>query len=77
MSEKLLTAINDTFNPSQRAQIRQQIEPHVKSLRDALNEFIRDAKQKLPAGKNKLVVIVDSLDRIVPILRNDGKTNHH
>jgi AAA ATPase domain len=64
------------FNPSYRAQIRQKIEPHTPSLRDALNEFIRDAKQKLPDGKQKLVVIVDNLDRIVPVQKSDGKTNH-
>jgi hypothetical protein len=39
------------FNPSYRAQIRQKIEPHTIGLRDALNEFIRDAKKKLPDGK--------------------------
>jgi hypothetical protein len=64
------------FNPSYRAQIRQKIEPHTISLRDALNEFIRDAKKKLPDGKQKLVVIVDNLDRIVPVQKSDGKTNH-
>jgi hypothetical protein len=64
------------FNPSYRAQIRQKIEPHTISLRDALNEFIRDAKKKLPEGKQKLVVIVDSLDRIVPVMKSDGRTNH-
>ena len=65
------------FNPSYRAQIREKIEPHTISLRDALNEFIRDAKKKLPDGKQKLVVIVDNLDRIVPVQKgDDGKTNH-
>jgi hypothetical protein len=64
------------FNPSYRAQIREKIEPHTISLRDALNEFIRDAEKKLPDGKKKLVVIVDNLDRIVPIQKGDGKTNH-
>jgi hypothetical protein len=59
-----------------RAQIRQKIEPHTISLRDALNEFIRDAKKKLPEGKQKLVVIVDSLDRIVPVQKSDSRTNH-
>jgi Cdc6-like AAA superfamily ATPase len=64
------------FNPSYRAQIREKIEPHTISLRDALNEFIRDAKKKLPDDKQKLIVIVDNLDRIVPVQKGDGKTNH-
>jgi KAP family P-loop domain len=64
------------FNPSYRAEIRQKIEPHTIGLRDALNEFIRDAKKKLPDGKKKLVVIVDNLDRIIPVQKSDGRTNH-
>jgi hypothetical protein len=48
------------FNPSYRAQIREKIEPHTISLRDALNEFIRDAKKKLPDDKQKLIISIGS-----------------
>jgi hypothetical protein len=41
-----------------------------------LNQFIEDAKQHLPNGKEQLVVIADSLDRIVPVSQSDGRTNH-
>lgn len=60
--------------PNARKTIRDQVDNHSIALLDALNEFIRDAKQKL--GQSKLVVIADNLDRIVPSPRDDGKTNH-
>lgn len=62
--------------PSQRAEIRKLIDPNTVTLLDILKEFIEDAKKKLPDDKKQLVVIVDNLDRIVPILRKDGRTNH-
>ena len=41
-----------------------------------MNQFIREAKQKLPGDKQELAVIVDNLDRIVPIVQEKGSTNH-
>ncbi|HEY9691831.1 MAG TPA: hypothetical protein V6D15_06485 [Oculatellaceae cyanobacterium] len=62
--------------PSLRAKIREQINPHTVTLIKALNEFIAEAKKKLPSGCNHIVVIADNLDRIVPVTKEDGRTNH-
>lgn len=62
--------------PSLRQQIRDKVNPHTPSLITALNQFINEAKGKLPAGYSQLVVIADSLDRIVPIPQEDGRNNH-
>ncbi len=61
--------------PSQRQEIRNKINPHTVTLLTALNEFIDNSKTVLD-DSTKLVVIVDNLDRIVPIYRRDYKTNH-
>ncbi len=61
--------------PGQRQKIREQIEPHTETLIQALNEFIQDGRSHLP-GKTKLLVIADNLDRIVPIFRDNGRSNH-
>ena len=60
--------------PSTRQKIREQVDIHSISLIDALNEFITEAKSRI--GSPKLVVIADNLDRIVPIRREDGRSNH-
>ena len=60
--------------PNTRQKIREQVDIHSPSLLEALNEFIADARRKL--GNPKLVVIVDNLDRIVPVSRAQGGTNH-
>jgi len=62
--------------PNQRYQIRQLIDPHTETLVKALNQFIADAKTKLPAGKTKLVVIADGLEKITLISRDNGRSNH-
>ena len=62
--------------PSLRKKIREQIKPHTTTLIEALNQFIAEATKQLPAGYNELVVIADNLDRIVPVIQEDGKTNH-
>ena len=62
--------------PSERQKIRDRINPHTITLLKALNEFIDDAKRKLPKGKTHLVAIADNLDRIVPIPQEHGRTNH-
>ncbi|MBD2503251.1 P-loop NTPase family protein [Anabaena azotica] len=62
--------------PSQRQKIRERVNPHTITLIEALNQFIRDAKEHLPAGYSQLVLIADNLDRIVPIPQEDGRNNH-
>ena len=63
--------------PTQRAKIRELVNPHTQTLIDAVNKFINDAQdQQLPLGKTRLVIIADSLDRIVPVIQEDGRTNH-
>ncbi|EDX77672.1 hypothetical protein MC7420_2996 [Coleofasciculus chthonoplastes PCC 7420] len=60
--------------PSTRETIRKQVDIHSISLIDALNEFITEAKTNLK--DSKLAVIADNLDRIVPVTRVDGRSNH-
>ncbi|MEI6065402.1 MAG: ATP-binding protein, partial [Pseudanabaena sp. ELA748] len=62
--------------PSERQKIRELVNPHTITLLKALNEFIDDAKRKLPKDKTHLVAIADNLDRIVPIPQEHGRTNH-
>ena len=62
--------------PSQRAQIRERVNPHTITLLEALNQFIADARQHLPDGKTKLAMIVDNLDRIPIDFRDNGRSNH-
>ena len=61
---------------SQRAQLRTKLTPHTDDLIDALNEFIEDAKKRLPPDRNKLIVIADGLEKIQYILLPDGRSNH-
>jgi hypothetical protein len=70
---KLTSAIR--AQPGQRQKIRERLEPHTESLIDALNRFIQDNSDRV-AAKTKLVVIADNLDRIVPIFRDHGRSNH-
>ncbi len=62
--------------PTQRAKIRDKVNPHTITLLAALNEFIADARQHLPDGKTKLAMIVDNLDRIPIDFRDNGRSNH-
>lgn len=62
--------------PSLRQEIRKKINPHTTTLIAALNEYIADAKQHLPPGYTQLAVIVDNLDRIVPLIVAEGRNNH-
>ncbi|MBC6479036.1 MAG: hypothetical protein GDA56_15985 [Hormoscilla sp. GM7CHS1pb] len=59
--------------PNARQRIREQVESHTVSLIESLNEFIDEAKGKLPDGCEELVVIADNLDRIVPLLDLESK----
>ena len=61
--------------PSLRQQIRDKINPHTTTLIDALNEFIGDAKKKLPEKSSQLAVIADNLDRIVPFSQDGKRSN--
>jgi len=61
--------------PSLRQQIRDKINPHTTTLIDALNEFIGDAKKKLPDKPSQLAVIADNLDRIVPFSQDGKRSN--
>jgi hypothetical protein len=60
---------------SQRAQLREQLNPYTDNLVDALNEFIAEAKQKLPTERNRLVIIADGLEKI-QYIEADGRSNH-
>ncbi|NJK65108.1 MAG: AAA family ATPase [Synechococcaceae cyanobacterium SM2_3_1] len=62
--------------PSQRQRIREKVKPHTETLISALNKFIDAAKDKLPEERKQLIVIVDSLDRIVPNFKDNGRSNH-
>ncbi|MDB9519666.1 AAA family ATPase [Roseofilum reptotaenium CS-1145] len=70
---KLTAAVRT--EPRQRQKIRERVEPHTETLIEALNAFIADGKKNLPEN-TKLLVIADSLDRIVPIFRDNGRSNH-
>ena len=48
--------------PSERQKIRELVNPHTITLLKTLNEFIDDAKRKLPKDKTHLVAIADNLD---------------
>jgi hypothetical protein len=62
--------------PTQRAKLRELLNPHTEKLVDALNAFIADAKQKLPPHKQRLVVIADGLEKVTLVTREGGRTNH-
>lgn len=62
--------------PTQRAKIRERVNPHTITLLDALNQFIADARKHLPNGKTKLAMIVDNLDRIPIDFQDNGRSNH-
>ncbi|NET00114.1 MAG: ATP-binding protein [Sphaerospermopsis sp. SIO1G1] len=62
--------------PTERYKVRQLINPHTTTLTKALNEFIQDVKNGLPSGYEELVLIADNLDRIVPVIQEDGRSNH-
>lgn len=70
---KLTAAVRT--EPGQRQKIRERLEPHTETLIQALNAFIKDGRNHLPE-KTKLLVIADNLDRIVPIFRDNGRSNH-
>jgi hypothetical protein len=62
--------------PTQRAKLRELLNPYTEKLVDALNAFIADAKLKLPQGKRRLVVIADGLEKVTLVTKDGGRTNH-
>jgi len=70
---KLMTNFKSV--PDLRADIRKKMDVHTPSLVEILNKFIENAKKHLPehCTQNE---IVDNLDRIVPIVEKDGRTNY-
>lgn len=62
--------------PTQRAKLRKALNPYTEKLIDALNQFIDDAKKKLPADKQRLVLIADGLEKVTLITNDGGRTNH-
>jgi hypothetical protein len=70
-----LTA-NLRAEPTLRHKIRDKVNPHTVTLINVLNEFLAEAKKKLPNGCTQLAVIADNLDRITPIIQENGQTNH-
>jgi hypothetical protein len=70
---KLTTGVK--LQPTARAKIRKVIDRHTTQLINALNQFIASAKQGLGANP-KLVVIVDDLDRILPLTQAHDRTSH-
>jgi hypothetical protein len=62
--------------PTQRAKLRELLNPYTETLVDALNEFIADAKCKLPRERQRLVVIADGLEKVTLVTKESGRTNH-
>jgi hypothetical protein len=71
---KITTSIRT--QPTQRAKLRELLNPYTESLVKALNAFIDDAQKKLPKEKNRLVVIADGLEKITLVTKDGGRTNH-
>ena len=63
--------------PSIRQKVRQELDAHTTTLIDALNEFIEDAKSKLPEPFTDIVVIVDNLDRITYIKQGENAISNY
>lgn len=63
--------------PDKRREMRRKINANTPSLVEALNDFIRAARESLPEERNQgLVVIVDNLDRIVET-QEEGKPSNY
>jgi hypothetical protein len=69
-----LTA-NLRSTPNLRQEIRKKIDPHTLTLIKVLNEFLAEAKKKLPTGYTQIALIVDNLDRMVLVKEGDS-TNY-
>ncbi len=71
---KITTSIRT--QPTQRAKLRELLNPYTEKLVQALNEFIADAKRKLPQDNQRLVVIADGLEKVTLATKEGGRTNH-
>jgi energy-coupling factor transporter ATP-binding protein EcfA2 len=60
--------------PTQRYEIRRKVTPHTVTLINALNEFIEAGKKQ---RKQEIVVIVDNLDRIPAVYKEDSQRTIH
>lgn len=69
---KITSAVR--MDPTQRQKIRDRLQPHTETLIQALNTFIEDGSASL-GPKIKILVIADNLDRIVPIIKDNGRSN--
>ncbi len=63
--------------PKIRQKLRNELDAHTPSLVEALNAFINDAKRKLPEPCDDIVVIVDNLDRITYIKRDESQGSNY
>jgi hypothetical protein len=63
--------------PKIRQKLRKELDAHTPSLVEVLNTFINDAKRKLPESCDDIVVIVDNLDRITYIKRDDNQGSNY
>jgi hypothetical protein len=63
--------------PRIRQKLRSEFDPYTPSLVEALNTFIRDAKGRLPEPFDDIVVIVDNLDRITYIKRDENQGSNY
>ncbi|MBC6418175.1 MAG: ATP-binding protein [Prochloron sp. SP5CPC1] len=61
--------------PDKRREVRQRIDANTPSLIEALNDFIKEAKQSLP-DISGIVLIADNLDRIVEV-KEEGKPSNY
>ena len=67
--------------PEVRHEVRHQVELQMPSLLEILNHFLDEAHNNLAARNSTehnrgIVVIVDNLDRIVPVWDKAGRSNH-
>lgn len=62
--------------PEVREDVRRQVEIQIPSFLETLNGFIEEAARKLPPDNRGIVLIVDNLDRIVPIRDAEGRSNY-
>ena len=73
MFSKITAAVRT--EPSKREEIRKLVEADTESLVQALNEFIESARRQGDRAANKIVVIADNLDRIVPTYPEGESSN--
>lgn len=63
--------------PKIRQKLREELDAHTPSLVDALNEFIHDARKKLPKPWKDIVIIADNLDRIAYIKHEPNQSSNY